>query len=43
MTVELTLAQRFEIAEQIRRDRLYKDMADAVERVFEEKEKEHAR
>lgn len=43
MTVELTLAQRFEIAEQIRRERLYKDMADAVERVFEEKEQEHGR
>lgn len=39
MTVELTLAQRFEIAEQIRRDRLYKEMADAVEQVFEEREK----
>lgn len=38
MTVELTLAQRFEIANQKRRDDLFKDMAVAVEQVFAEKE-----
>ena len=36
MTVELTLAQRFEFEEQMRRTRLYKDAADVVENVFEQ-------
>lgn len=41
MTVELTLAQRFEIAEQIRRDRLFTDAANVVETVFEERSAQH--
>lgn len=43
MTVELTLAQRFDIAEQIHQDNLFREMADAVQQVFDEKEKEHGR